>query len=162
MPENQNPSQEPLQLDREAPTEGEPVGQMDTEALLKELEKLDITTPERVQNLAQSGKLYHQQSQVVGNQRDEIEQLRRELQQMRQRPPKRQDDFYDDDTQQYGQPIDLRGEIKSVLRDFYQDEVIRPQQEASQAYWRGIQFVENHKRNKRSRICRKSKKDEPT
>jgi hypothetical protein len=148
MAENQNPSQEPLQLDTEAPTEGQSAGELDTEALLKELEKLDITTPERVQNLAQAGRLYHQQSQVVGSQRDELEQLRREIQQLSQGPQRRgrRDDLYDDDdTQQYGQPVDLRGEIKSVLRDFYQDEVIRPQQQAAQAYWRGIQYVESHK-----------------
>lgn len=146
MVETKNPSQEPLQLDS-TPTEGQSAGETDTAALLKELEKLDITTPERVHNLAQAGRLYHQQSQVVGTQRDEIEQLRREIQQMtgRQRQRPRQDDFYDDDTSQYGQPVDLRSEIKSVLRDFYRDEVIRPQQEASNAYWRGIQFVENHK-----------------
>ena len=37
----------------------------------------------------------------------------------------------------------MRGEIKSVLRDFYRDEVINPQQQASEAYWRDVEQVQS-------------------
>jgi len=83
-------------------------------------------------------------AQELGYARQKIENLERELESLRTGTRRGvQQDPYADPYEQQSQPIDLRSEIKSTLRDFYRDEVIRPQQEASDAYWRDVESVYN-------------------
>ena len=98
--------------------------QSELNEVLAELKKIGVETPEQVQNLhtaaSQTGKAFND----VGYYKQRVKELEEAM-----RKPHRNDEYdYDGQT-----PIDLRGEVKSVLKEFWteQNEAQRKANEAA-------------------------------
>jgi len=139
------PKGEPMQIAgaQEGATEAgqQPESQVDIDALVGTLNKIGVRSSEHLEGLYHSAQAQGRTGQELGYARQELARMQEELNRLKSAP--RQSSRYDDEYSESGQPIDLRSEIKSVLRDFYRDEVITPQQQASEAYWRDVETVQS-------------------
>jgi hypothetical protein len=148
------PTGEPMQL--EGSTEGaegtgvepQPESQVDIDSLVATLDKIGVRTPEHIEGLHHSAQAQGATGRELGMARQQIDNLMQEVERLK-RAPQRQDPYSDPYSE--GQPIDLRSEVRAAvreeirpeLRNFYQDEVIGPQQEQSQAYWKDVETAES-------------------
>ena len=122
------------QLEEPKEPEKEPEKTMQPEekaqALLAELEKAGIQTPEQIAGAIEASKHTGKMAQHLGETRSENENLRREIELLRrsiegrQKPEQRQDE----------DELDLKGLIRNELRSFYQHEIIEPQTRAQQQF----------------------------
>ncbi len=113
--------------------------------LMSTLEKYGVKAPEDFEGVLQELKTYKKgygdRSNEVGELRKELQALRTELQpnkRVRQSPPV-SDPWAEE---QKPEPIDLRGEIKSTLREFWDEEQSK-QQRAMEDYTRARQDIES-------------------
>jgi hypothetical protein len=105
---------------------------IDAEGLLKELEGLGISDTKGIQDLSHA-------SQQTGRAWNEVGELRNQVAQLQQSQNERQaaptGDFE-------GEPIDIRNVVKSAVKEFYVDEVVKPQQQANQQHWNQINQIQ--------------------
>jgi hypothetical protein len=140
------PKGEPMQLEGapEGATEQtvQPEQQVDIDSLVQTLEKIGVRDAQHLEGLHRTAQAHGPTAQELGYARQEIARLQQEMESLKSRPQRSADPYADPYEQGQGQPIDLRGEIKTVLRDFYRDEVIQPQQQASERYWQDVETVQ--------------------
>lgn len=114
----------------EAPKDEPQEAPSDMDALLAELEKIGVEKPEQLQNMAtasaQAGKAWN----MVGELKEQNRRLQALLEQQQPKP---------DD---YSQPVDIEKVVMSAVRKFYQEDVIRPQQEAAERYYRDMEEIQ--------------------
>ena len=142
------PEGEPMQLEgapegaAEAPVQP-PEQQVDIDGVVETLDKLQIRDAQHLEGIHRTASAHGSTAQELGAARRQIDNLTREMEMLKRAPARQQDPYEDPYEQQSQVPIDLRSEIRNELRSFYQDEVMRPQQEASQAYWRDVETAES-------------------
>lgn len=107
------------------PSEPEVSAEDQAKAILAELEANGINSVEKVQNVVTASSESGNLARMLGEQRRATEALQRQIEQLTQQP---QHQSYDPE---YGgeQPVDIRGIFRKEIRNFYQDEVIKPQVE---------------------------------
>jgi hypothetical protein len=110
-----------------------PEKEIDTDGLLKELEGLGISDTKGIQNLQHA-------SQQTGKAWQEVGDLRAEVAQLKQSMSERQAPAQNMDFE--GEPIDIRNVVKGAVRDFYVEDVLKPQQQANQQYWNQINEIQ--------------------
>lgn len=140
------PEGEPMQLKGapEGATEGQvqpPEQQVDIDGLVETLSKLQIRDPQHLEGLHRTAQAHGPTAQELGNARAEINNLRQELE-MLKRAPARQQDPYGEPYEQQGLPIDLQAEIMRANDRWYEERVLKPQQQASESYWRDVETVQ--------------------
>jgi hypothetical protein len=148
------PEGEPMQLEG-APVEGGTEGAAtpgpsieDIDAMVATLDKIGVRSPQHLEGLHHTAQAHGPTANELGQARQQIENLAAEVERLK-RAPSRQADPYSDPYAE-GQSIDIqsvvkaavREEIRPQLRDFYQSEVIGPQQQQSEAYWRDVETAE--------------------
>ncbi len=115
-----------------AESEGTPSDDMkvDTEGLLKELETLNISDPKQISDMAHA-------SQQTGRAWNEVGQLRQQVAQLQEQMRHTQNQYREPsvDTEFSNEPIDVKDALKGAVREFYNEEVIRPQRQAAEMYW---------------------------
>lgn len=105
-------------MEKESPTIEEPKEENvdDAQALMEELKRLDIQSPQDVQNMAvasrEAGKAWNE----VGNLRSEVDRLTKMLQQQ----PKEQEYYNDGETLDLGKVV--RKEVTGVLSEYLQNQ----------------------------------------
>ena len=121
---------------QEVKTTEQPPSEM--EDLLSELQRVGIEDKNSLHNVVNA-------SQQAGKAWNEVGELRRALDQANsmisqlQNTPSQQHNY-----DEYGNTpsIDLKKEIRSTLRDFYMEDIIKPQQEMQQRVWREAQEIQ--------------------
>jgi hypothetical protein len=149
------PEGEPMQL--EGATEGAtepgavaPEQTVDLDALVATLDKIGVRDAQHLEGLHRTAQAHGPTANELGQARQQIENLQREVEMLKRGPTPRQQDPYADPYAE-GQPIDLRSEVRAAvreeirpeLRNFYQDEVMKPQQASAEAYWRDVEGAES-------------------
>lgn len=108
------------------------------EALLSELEKAGYTDPEKLQGALNASKEVGNMARHLGDTRNENEQLKQELMSLRQAIENRA-------PEPEGDSIDLKSlvanSVRSEIKDFYINEVVKPQQEAQERFHRELAQV---------------------
>ena len=135
MAEKESPTIE--ETTPEAPTE------INTDGLLKELESLNITDPKQIQDIAHA-------SQQTGRAWNEVGELRQQVTTLQQQLQASQNAPREIDTEFSSEPIDIRDMVKGAVREFYVDEIAKPQQQAAQNYWnekRQVQTDQDYQNN---------------
>lgn len=117
----------------EAGEKPEVKSEIDTQALVKELEALNITDTKGVQDMAHASQQTGRAWNEVGELRNQVNQLQ---QQLTQRAPAPVPDFD-------GEPVDIQKVVKNAVRDFYIEEVVTPQKQATQQYYQQVTDIEN-------------------
>jgi hypothetical protein len=150
------PEGEPMQLEGAPEGGAEPTGAEappqpsieDIDAMVATLDKIGVRSPQHLEGLHHTAQAHGSTANELGTVRAENERLQRELETARQQP--RTADYVNPDQYAEGQSVDLRAEVKAAVRDvvgpelrnFYQNEVIGPQQQQSEAYWRDVETAE--------------------
>ena len=117
-----------------APEQGQPPNEM--ESLLSELQRIGVEKPEQIQNMFTA-------SQQTGKAWNEVGDLRRELAEAKQliksmNQPRQE-------YSEYGETpsVDLKKEMRNSLREFYMEDILKPQQEMQQRVWRESQEIQS-------------------
>ena len=113
---------------KEAPNteETEVSAQEQAEALLRQLEQLNVNSPEKLENMAKASAESGNLARMLGQANDQIKGLSQQVQQLQNQP---REQYYDQN--EYGQQNNITpSSIRDELRRFYAEEVIAPQQEA--------------------------------
>ena len=145
------PTTEPMQLaegagEGAAPTEP---AQVDIDSLVATLDKIGVRDAQHLEGLHHSAQAQGRTGQELGQARQQIDHLMQEVERLKNAPARQPDPYHDPYAE--GQSVDIqaivksavREEIRPQLRNFYQDEVIGPQQASSQAYWRDVETAES-------------------
>ena len=104
------------QIDKpvEEPVVEPPAGEIDVEGIMAKLSELDKTTPQAIDGMATASKESGRLAQLLGDERKRNEQLQAELNQSRNAPQPKTNDF-DIDNYQEGQPIDIEKAVESAV-----------------------------------------------
>lgn len=128
---NQNPFQvggDPQHENPEAkPQAQQPEEQVDVKALLDELNRVGINRPEDVQGMFTASQQSGRMAQKLGEERERAALLEQRVGQLESMLNSNR---Y---SQDYDQTADLAGVVRKAVKDFYQEEIIRPQQQSYQA-----------------------------
>ena len=104
--------------------------EIQTEGLLEELKALNITEPGQIQDIVhasqQTGKAWNE----VGELRSQVAQLQEQL----ATQPVAQE--YEE-----GQPVDIMGLVKKGIREVIQTDIVGPQKQATEAYYRQMDEI---------------------
>jgi hypothetical protein len=149
------PEGEPMQLEGAPEGGAEPTGAEappqpsieDIDAMVATLDKIGVRSPQHLEGLHHTAQAHGSTANELGTVRAENERLQRELETARRQP--RQAEPYQDQYAE-GQSVDIQSLVQSAVRDavgpelrnFYQNEVIGPQQQQSEAYWRDVETAE--------------------
>lgn len=148
------PEGEPMQLPEGAPeggTEQQPeagVSIEDIDAMVETLDKIGVRSPQHLEGLHHTAQAHGSTANELGQARQQIENLAAEVERLK-RAPARQAEPYQDPYAE-GQSVDIHSLVETAvrqavgpeLRNFYQNEVIGPQQQQSEAYWRDVETAE--------------------
>jgi len=105
-------------------------------AILEELGKFGIDSPEKVQNVAKASSEAGNLARILGETRQQNEILMREIQSLKNQP--KQTDSYE-----YGEPINIKEVVRNELRGFYQEDILKPQVEFSNKIWSELSEVQS-------------------
>ena len=147
------PEGEPMQLPEGAPeggTEPQPeagVSIEDIDAMVATLDKIGVRSPAHLEGIHHTAQAHGPTANELGQARQQIHDLAAENERLKRAPaPRQAEDPYGE-----GQSVDIhslvssavREQLRPELRSFYQDEVMRPQQQQSEAYWRDVETAES-------------------
>ncbi len=141
-----HPEGEPMQL--EGAPEGaaevpvQPEQQVDIDGLVETLDRLQIRDAQHLEGVHRTAQAHGPTAQELGSARQQINDLQREVETLK-RAPARQQDPYGEPYEQQGPPVDLQTEIFRANDRWYEERVLRPQQQASEAYYRDVETVQN-------------------
>ena len=104
------------QIDKpvEEPVVEPPAGEIDVDGIMAKLNELDKTTPQAIDGMATASKESGRLAQLLGDERKRNEQLQVELNQSRNAPQPKTNDF-DIDNYQEGQPVDIEKAVESAV-----------------------------------------------
>jgi len=130
----QQPPQEPPTV-REPPQEpeapqGPTASEIDVDGILAELEAIGKKSPEEIRGMYHASREVGQLSNFLGQSREEIRQLRAELARMGKARTQPTDDW---DQPTFSQPVDLKNELKGVLKEFVTE--LTEEQRRAQEQW---------------------------
>jgi len=119
---DQQPTESPQLEETSKPEAAEPSAAESAHELLNQLEKLNVSTPEDLTNMAQASSQSGHLANLLGDANKKIEALTQKMDGMQ--TPHSQEGY------EYNESPDLKSIVRNELRGFYTDEVIKPQQEA--------------------------------
>jgi hypothetical protein len=119
----------------------QPEQQVDIDGLVATLDKLQIRDSQHLEGLHRTASAHGSTAQELGAARQQIGNLQREMEALKRAPTRQPDEFGDPYEQQ--QPLDLQTEIFRANDRWYEERVLRPQQQQSEAYWRDVETVQN-------------------
>ena len=141
MADKEQPKEKP-QIDgspQEEPREA--MGQEDVQALLKELETIGVDSPEKLQNMAtassQTGRLARELGELR-QQNAEMANMLQQLQTQNHQPAQPQYNEYGE-----AQGPDLQKIVEGSIRNFYMNEILKPQQEAQKKVFGELSEIQN-------------------
>jgi hypothetical protein len=137
MPEN---TQESMTVEAPATETNEASAPQDTtdlSGLLNTLQKIGVDTPEKIQGVYQASQQTGRAWNEVGALRKEVDRLSRALQEKQQAPQTNPYDFTGTES------VDLSKVIRDGVRDFYMEEVVRPQKEAQSKFWADQEYIQS-------------------
>lgn len=131
--------EEPQEQQEQQTQEGQP----DIEGLMNTLEQIGVNDPKQLEGMATASQQAGNLGNMLGQVRQENAQLKQMLEELKtnQTQPRQQPqmDYYDE----YTQPqTNTRDEIRSVLRDFYNEEIIKPQRQASAQFYQDMSSIQ--------------------
>jgi len=139
------PKGEPMQLEgaqegATEPTVQEPKTEVDIEGLVATLDKINVRSPEHLEGLYRTAQAHGPTAQELGQARQELAMLKQEMEALKSGRTKTHDPYADPFEQ--GQPVDLQAEIYRANDRWYEERVLRPQQQSAEAYWRDVETVQ--------------------
>ena len=123
----------------------EPNPQETATKMLETLEKLGIKDEEHMKGIVQTAQKFGPQAQELGQVRQLLEEMKREnesLRAMRMNPNQSTEDYYGHENNVDLTKLVYENQYKA-MRDFYQKEVVGPQQRLQQQYFSELNDVQN-------------------
>jgi len=150
------PEGEPMQLEGAPEGGAAPEGAVtpeqpsieDIDAMVATLDKIGVRSPQHLEGIHHTAQAHGTTANELGQARQQIDNLAAEVERLK-RAPARQAESYKDPYAE-GQSVDIHSLVETAvrqavgpeLRNFYQNEVIGPQQQQSEAYWRDVETAE--------------------
>jgi hypothetical protein len=110
--------------------------------LLAELEKFGVANPDQLAGALTAGKEAGNIARMLGDERQQSKKLAQEIAQLRQAMTQQKPKSNEPPINSDGS-IDLKALIRDELRDFYQQDVIGPQQRFARSFYQEMQEVTN-------------------
>lgn len=127
--------QEPIQVKEPAKPEVKVEGATaDIDTLISKLDRIGIKSPDELDGVVGAARQAGRLANLLGEANKKITELETEVRTRRSAPAQ----------EPYGtEAIDLRKEIRGVLRQFYEEDIIKPQREASERFYRDLDYVQS-------------------
>jgi hypothetical protein len=106
--------------------------QIDVEAIMGELSKLEITEPEQITNMAHASSQTGKAFQELGQARQEIAQLKEMIQSQNTQT---------NEYSNYEETPNIKNEVMNAVRQVYKEEILGPQQQASEQYMQELSAI---------------------
>ena len=121
--------EQPIEPTVEQPVTEEPT--LSAESLLEELNKIGIENPEQIQNMHFASQQAGRTGQLLGTEREKVAALERKVAELQNQS-----------TYNYEEP-DIKTVVKESIRDFYQTEILGPQQKSTEQYYQDMAVIQS-------------------